>query len=135
YQATIVNAFGATTSSVAVLTVTTPASDSYLGAVLNANPLVYYRFSDVTNGGVTALNYGSLGAANNGTYEGSFLGGSGPQPPTFPNFETTNLALVLDGFSVDLSIPALNLTTNGAPNVTLAAWVNVNGVQTSFAGI
>jgi Concanavalin A-like lectin/glucanases superfamily/Immunoglobulin domain len=135
YQVTVANGFGPTNSAVAVLTVLTPPPGSYLAAVLNANPLVYYRFSDVNSGATNTLNYGSLGAANNGTYEGQFTGGPGPQPTNFLNFESTNLALVLDGATVDVSIPALNLGTASGPNVTLAAWVNPNGPQFSFAGI
>lgn len=134
YRVTVANAFGTTTSAVAVLTVLTPPPGSYPAAVLNANPLVYYRFSDITNG-TTAFNMGSLGTANTGTYEGSYLDGPGPQPPGFPNFENTNEALVLDGGTVDVSVPALNIDTNIGPNMTLAAWFNVSAAQQPFAGL
>jgi len=137
YQVTVTNAYGATNSAVATLTLLTVPAGSYPAAVLNSGPLVYYRFSDVTNG-TGALNLGSLGSAYNGTYEGAFTNGPGPQPPAFPNFESTNMALVLDGATVDVSIPALNLDTNSGPSMTMAAWIyedGANGLETNYAGI
>jgi len=55
------------------------------------------------------------------------------QPPAFANFEADNDALLLDGFSVDVSIPPLNLS--GGPNVTLAAWIKSKRRQAANAGI
>jgi hypothetical protein len=139
YQATLTNVFGSSTSLVATLTLLTVPTGSYADTVLNLSPLVYYRFSDLSNsiasGTNNVFNMGSLGAANNGLVEGSAASGPGPQPPAWPNFETTNEALVLDGATVDVAIPALNLNTSSGPNVTLAAWISAVGVQASYAGV
>src|SRR5207237_7465506 len=43
--------------------------------------------------------------------------------------------LLLDGSTVEVSIPALNLNTNSGPNLTAVAWINPNGVQNANAGI
>jgi hypothetical protein len=133
YDVVVANSFGANTSAVAVLTVLVPPAGSYEAAVFNADPLVYYRFND--SAATNSFNFGSLGVAAAGTYEGSYAIGPGPQPPSFPNFEPTNQALVLDGQSVDVAIPALNLDTSTGPDMTLAAWINSPGPQQSYAGI
>ena len=140
YAAVLTNAFGSSTSHVATLSLLTVPAGSYPDAVLNLNPLVYYRFSDLSNsittGTSNVFNLGSLGSANNGLVEGSAWYGAGPQPPAWPNFETTNEALVLDGATVDVAIPALNINTNsGGPNMTMVAWINAAGVQTNYAGV
>ena len=139
YTAVLTNAFGASTSSVATLTLLTVPAGSYPATVLNLSPLVYYRFSDLSNsiatGTSNVFNLGSLGVANNGLVEGAATNGPGPEPPAWPNFESTNEALVLDGTSVDVVIPALNLDTNAGANVTLAAWVSAAGIETNYAGI
>jgi hypothetical protein len=139
YKAVLTNAFGASTSFVATLSLLTVPAGSYPDTVLNLSPLVYYRFSDLSNsiatGSSNVFNFGSLGVANNGLAEGAAASGPGPQPPAWPNFETTNAALVLDGTSVGVAIPALNLDTNSGPNVTLAAWVSAAGIETNYAGI
>ena len=139
YKAVLTNAFGPSTSAVATLTLLTVPPGSYADTVLNLNPLVYYRFSDLSNsiaiGTSNVFNMGSLGSANNGLVEGSAGYGPGPQPPAWPNFETTNEALVLDGATVDVAIPALNINTNSGPNMTMAAWINAAGVQSNYAGI
>jgi hypothetical protein len=133
YQVTVSNSFGSTPSAIATLTVLNPPAGSYLATVLRANPLVYYRFSDVTNGGGFTYNFGSLGAPETGVFEGSYTDSPGPQPPAFPNFDGTNDSLLLDGSSVDVATPPLNLS--GGPSVTVAAWVNPNGLQAAYAGI
>jgi hypothetical protein len=139
YAAVLTNAFGSSTSLVATLSLLTVPAGSYADTVLNLNPLVYYRFSDLSNsiaiGTSNVFNMGSLGSANNGLVQGSAGYGPGPQPPGWPNFETTNEALVLDGATVDVAIPALNINTNSGPNVTLAAWISAAGVQSNYAGI
>ena len=50
-------------------------------------------------------------------------------------FETNNAALMLDGATVGVAIPALNLDTSSGPNVTMAAWISAAGVQSNYAGI
>ena len=141
YMATLSNSFGVSTSEVAVLTVLNPPAGSYADTMLQLNPLVYYRFSDISSdlsaGTNSAFNLGSLGPAATGTYEGNFTAGPGPQPPTWLNFEPTNQALVLDPntLDVDVKIPALNLDPGIGPNITLTAWVNPNNPQSDYDGI
>ena len=45
------------------------ASVWFQNEVQNANPLLYYKFNEVT--GSTAINYGSLGSTHNATYYGN----------------------------------------------------------------
>ena len=78
---------------------------------------------------------GSRGASVNGLYEGLFAGVDGPLPPVFPPFESTNLAVSLEGITADVQIPALNVDTNSGPNFTMAAWVNKSADQMPWTGI
>ena len=133
YQVVITNAYGSTNSALASLTVLTPPAGSYVAGIIAAEPLVYYRFDDAGSG--TALNLGTLGLANNGTYEGGCSSTSGPQPPAFPRFESTNSAVALDGVGADVLLPALNLDNYSGNHVTLAAWVNLNGLQPDYTGL
>jgi hypothetical protein len=133
YRVVITNSYGPTNSDIATLTVSNPPAGSYLAAALGASPQVFYRFSDVLSGGGSTYNFGTIGTPETGTFEGSYTDAPGPQSPAFPNFEPNNDSLALDGSTVDTIIHPLNLS--GGPNLTLAAWVNPNGVQASFAGI
>ncbi|HWY75717.1 MAG TPA: immunoglobulin domain-containing protein [Verrucomicrobiae bacterium] len=139
YQVTISNIFPPVTSSVpASLTVLTPPAGSYPAAAFNADPLVYYRFSETNfSPGNPTFNFGSLGAPYNGTYEGGAYSAPGPQPPDFPNFETTNTSVGMDGSDSDVSIPSFNFDTGTYPSVaiTLLAWVYDNGPQYPYSGI
>src|SRR4029077_4877403 len=89
YKAVLTNAFGPSTSAVATLSLLTVPPGSYADTVLNLNPLVYYRFSDLTNsialGTSNVFNLGSLGVANTGVAEGAATNGPGPQPPAWLN--------------------------------------------------
>ena len=134
YQVTVSNSLGATNSTLASLTLLSVPANSYPAAVLNANPAVYYRFSEA-GGSSAAVNLGNLGAANNGIYEGSIAGVPGPVPPTFANFETNNLAAGFDGIATDVNIPPMNFDTNAPVAVTLAAWINTASQQAPYAGI
>ncbi|MDB6123211.1 MAG: Immunoglobulin I-set domain protein [Pedosphaera sp.] len=134
YQVTITNSLGTTNSALATLSLLSVPEGSYEAAVLNANPLIYYRFNEV-GGTNVAFNLGSLGTANNGTYQGSIGVGAGPQPPDFFNFESTNSAPTFDAQTTDIRIPALNLNSNAPVAVTLAAWINRSGPQQTYAGI
>ena len=135
YSVVVANTLGTNTSSAATLAVITPPSGSYVSAVLNAGPLVYYRFEDAAvTAGATAFNLGSLATAAAGTYEGGIGPVTGPQPPSFVNFESTNQASTYDGTDTDVYIPPLNLT-DSTVHITLAAWINKNGPQENYAGI
>ena len=115
YRLTVTNSYGSTNSSIAALTVLIPIWGSYPSAVMGTNLLAFYRFSDV-NSGPTALNQGSLGTAFNGTYENL----TGIAGPLAPNFESTNLAVSLDGLTADVLIPPLGVSLTSG---TFAAWV------------
>lgn len=140
YSVTITNSLGSTNSANAALTVLSVPAGTYAAAVLNATPLIYYRFSEAGNTNV-AFNLGSLGVSHNGLYEGSpIAAANGPRPPAFPNFESTNQAVFFDrdGFGVssgDVNIPALNLDTSAGAHCTLAAWINSSNAQAAFSGI
>ncbi len=137
YQVVVTNPKGSTDSATASLTVLVPPAGSYTAAVMEAKPLVYYRFGDtidIPGGGTNALNLGTLGSANNGTYEVNCAAVAGPQPPTFAQFEAANQAVSLDGVS-DVILPALNMDTNSGAHVTMAAWVYLNGAQPNWTGI
>jgi hypothetical protein len=139
YKATLVNAFGTSTSSVATLTVLA-APPGYPTTVLQLNPLVYYRFEDISNnlaiGNSNVFNFGSLGTTATGLLEGNATNGPGPQPPPWPNFGATNQALALDpSTNVDVRIPALNLDPSVQTNITLAAWINPSQPPIDYAGI
>jgi Concanavalin A-like lectin/glucanases superfamily/Immunoglobulin domain/Immunoglobulin I-set domain len=135
YSVTISNSLGTTNSASASLAVTTLPDGSYASAVLNANPVIYYRFNEAGTDTNVAFNLGNLGVAGNGTYEGSFVGSSGPLPPDFANFDNPNPAPVFDGLSTDVLAPALNFDTNAPVSVTMAAWINKPLAQEPYAGI
>jgi hypothetical protein len=80
-----------------------------------------------------ANNLGSLGTSVNGVYQPlSTPGLSGPRPPLFANFESTNAAC---GFGTNLAVvrvPPLQLNTN---TITLTCWLRRTGNQVGNAGI
>ncbi len=135
YQVVVSNSYGFTNSIQALVTVLTLPAGSYGAGILESLPLVYFRFTEDPAPGTIATNLGSLGAANNATYEGGCFSTPGPQAPAFPQFETTNTSLGLNGVDADASIPALNLDSFSGHNVTIAAWVNLNGLQSPYTGL
>lgn len=133
YAVVITNAFGSATTN-ASLTVITPAAGTYEAAVIDLQPLLYLRFSDLDITNVT-VNEGSLGAAADGTAEGSYYSNSGPVPPSYPNFEDTNRCVQLNGSDADVQVPPLNVGTNTGNTMTIAGWVTTYGTQLPYAGI
>ncbi len=113
------NSFGAGTGSVTLTVVDPPP---YYAQALGTGPVAYWRLNETV--GATA--YDSVGGYN-GTNNGSLaLGVSGPTPPQFPGFDSSNTAYQFDGTTTSVGLPALNLNTN---TVTITAWVNLNGTQ------
>jgi hypothetical protein len=104
------------------------------------HPVAYYRLNEPARN--TAANFGSLGAAAEGTYAAAdFSGyssqsslGSGPQAPAFSGFESTNADEDFDGYSgyVELGNPG-GLNFGGL--VTLEAWVQPSAFPGSEAYI
>ncbi len=124
YLVTITNPYGNTNSAIASLSIITVPWGSYPSAVMANDLIAYYRFTDVNSGFGVATNQGSLGFAYNGTYEGGFTSMSGPTG--ISNFEPGNQAVLMDGLTSDVSVPALNVAVTQA---TVAAWVYAGGGQ------
>ena len=130
YEAFVTNSAGTTNSSVAALTVIVPPANTYEGAAMSPNLLLYYSFEDAASGFGIATNQGSLGFAYNGTYEGGYSSVAGPTG--FSNFDPTNQAVALDGFSADVSVPSVSMSLS---NCTIAAWVYSGGGQSDNTAI
>jgi len=136
FTLTVTDNLGSTNSNPAALTVLVPATNTYPAAVMSANPLLYYQFSDV-NSTTNTTNYGSLGTACTGQYQGTYSGVAGPVPPTFPAFDPANLAFDNETLSAGgVAFPSITLNnTNGGPHFTMAAWAYKDFGQTPFCGI
>jgi hypothetical protein len=119
------NSFGSGSGTITLTVIDPPP---YYAQALGAGPVAYWRLNETA--GATA--YDSVGGYN-GTNNGSLvLGVSGPTPPDFPGFESSNTAYQFDGMTASVGLPPLNLNTN---TVTISAWVNLNGTQGHYAGI
>ncbi len=124
YRAVITNPYGSTNSAAVSLAVITVPWGSYASSVMTSDLIAYYRFTDVNSGFGVATNQGSLGFAYDGTYEGGYASMSGPTGMS--HFEPGNQAVLLDGLTSDVAVPALNVTVTEA---TIAAWVYAGGGQ------
>ncbi len=133
YTVTVTNAFGSASAS-AALSVYTPVAGSYEAAVLNLQPQVYLRFNDI-NATNWVFNEGSLGDVADATAEGGSVATTGPLPPSYPNFESTNPAVQFDGADSDVVVPALNNATNTGNTVTMTAWIYCYGPQANYTGV
>lgn len=111
----------------------TTAPATYSSTVLGDSPLLYFHYTEASDVQVYAANSGSLGSSATGTYQpGTVPGDVGPQPSTFPGFESTNAAVTFTANGSAVALPALNLNTN---TVTIAGWVKAVGSQGIGAGI
>ncbi len=133
YSVTVSNLLSSLSTN-ANLTVITPTPGTYEADTLALQPQVYLRYSDIANS-PNIPNEGVLGNVANGLAEGFYSPVAGPQPPSYPNFESTNNAIGLDGTSADVVIPALNLSTNVGNTVTMSAWIYSYVPQASYAGV
>jgi len=133
YAVTITNQFGSATTN-ASLNVITPIAGSYESAAINLQPQVYLRYSDINSTNLV-FNEGTLGFAANATAEGNYAPTTGPLPSSYPNFETTNNAIQLDGATADTVIPPLNLSSSAGNTVTLSGWIYCYGQQASYTGV
>ena len=138
YTIVAANSFGSVTSSPAILTIINPPGNgTYASAILAQNPMGYWRFSD--GGGTNAYDY----VGGNNAYDTNYMNngngstgnpatlGAGPQPPTFPGFETTNTAPFLDGLSQGYS-SSVGLFNNRS-NFTIMGWFNLDPSQYPIA--
>ena len=126
YYLIVTNSYGSMTSSTGSLTVEYPAAaGTYPSVVMGPNLLLYYPLNDYSGGGSTAINWGSLGFAYNGSYVGACSSVAGPPQV---NFGSSDYAVYLDGQSGTVELPPLT-NSAGIPsitvsNITIAAWVN-----------
>jgi hypothetical protein len=102
-------------------------SAPYDGAGTQAlQPATYFRLNEPAS--YSAANSGNLGDAAVGSLVATANTAAGPQPPTYSGFETSNLAMPLDGTLgwASLSDPAaLNFTGQ----ITLEAWISPASTQ------
>jgi hypothetical protein len=134
YSVTITNQFGSISTN-ASLTVITPVAGTYEAAVINLQPQVYLRFSDIDNTN-WVMNEGTFGAAADATAEGGWVATTGPTPSVgYPNLESTNPAVQFDGSSADVAIPPLDINTNTGNAVTMSAWIYCYGEQAPYSGV
>ncbi len=106
--------YGGPTDTIA-LGLNSPAIDrlqSYVDTVQADQPIVYYRFED-TAGATTAVNFGSLGSAA----DGSYVGGVGFAPSAVPALGS---ALQLNGTDAYIDVPAYGTF----PQATVETWLN-----------
>jgi hypothetical protein len=145
YELQAQNSQSSSPSSSATLTVLAlpgpPAAGTYGAAVLSNNPVAYWRFNETEDPSTGVLPaYDATGHGFIGTY-GSFSqngydGITGPQPPLFPTFETTNTALSV-GIQLTnswVTVPPLNLSTNSA-TVTITAWIYPTALEPINTGL
>jgi hypothetical protein len=104
---------------------------NYPSVVLASGPVGYWRLNEPGN--PPAANLGSLGPNGNGQYVyAASPGQPGPQPPSFPGFDTANRACGFNGTNGAVDLPPLNLNTN---TVTITAWILANSIQPANAAI
>jgi hypothetical protein len=143
YFVVVTNLYGAATSSVANLTITSP-SGAYQTAVLanSPAPFAYYSFSETNDPSTgTAVANDSIGNFN-GTYGVASLNGfngiAGPRttPDGLTGFPNSNTALGTSNLNSYASLPAFNLNNGVGTNVlTITAWIHPNGVEPNAAGV
>jgi len=115
------------TATVSVTTPFTNYASTFTNAIMTAAPVAYWRLNEAS--GTTAHDYiGGFNGTNNGSL---VLGASGPTPPAWPGFESTNNAYSFSGSGTSVSLPALNLNSN----ITLTAWVKPNADPGYYPGI
>ncbi len=131
YSCTVTNRAGVTNSSAGALTVLAPPASTMANLIMSNTPLGYYRFQESAGASVALDTFGCLDAAYGAD---SVLGGAGPQPPTFPGFDSTNtdLGTLASTPTSTVTVPALNLNTN---TVSMLAWLYPDGPQTQYASL
>ncbi|HEV2207266.1 MAG TPA: LamG-like jellyroll fold domain-containing protein [Verrucomicrobiae bacterium] len=123
YTVGVTNVTGGIVGSPAILTLRTPAANSFEAAVVNGGPLAYWRLNEAS--GTVALDY--MGGYDSTHVGGVTVGQPGPVPPQFPGFESGNLAVQFDGTTSSSSSPGVTLLNNRT-NFTLCGWVNPVGI-------
>jgi hypothetical protein len=109
----------------------TNSASNYKQVILNDHPYLYYRMDSPTytppstNTYPQAVNYGSLGASENGFYQpGTLPGQAGP--PTF-GFGGSDFATAINGLNSCVDIPYHNLLDlTGQTPFSISAWFKGN---------
>jgi hypothetical protein len=138
YQLFVTNSLGYTNSTVASLTIITPAPGSYESVVLANGPLVYWRLDETNNpasGAAVAFDYvnGYNGLYQTGSQNG-YNGVIGPRPPGFAGFPTNNTAMETFANTANSYMTA-SVGNMVAGNLTYAMWINPSGPAESYAGL
>jgi len=123
YTVVVVNASGSVTSSLVSVTVESPPTAPYPAAVLNDNPLAFWRL-DETNG-TTA--YDLLNNFDDGTYHNVQLGVF----PGYNSFTDSNepaAEFAPTSTASDVSGIPLDLATTNATDFSVEAWINTQGL-------
>jgi len=114
------------------------ASVNYPALVLTNQPIGYWQLSDTADPSTgTAVVLDSGPFSLNGDYATNAMDGFnmilGPRPPAFPGFASTNWALGATAGNLQsfATVPLGSLSTN---QVTLTAWVYLNGAQNAWTG-
>ena len=139
YEVVVSNFYGVVTSSVAQLAILGSYSSPYDKTVQNDLPVAYWRFNETQNPNPGPVTAADLSGNNfNGIYgintSNASTGVSGPVPPAYPGFETSNGALQTFNGADDsfVTVPALNLNTN---QMTVSMWIYPLGGQAQGAGL
>ena len=118
------------TSSNATLALAAPATAPISATILSLNPGAFYEFKENVDPSTTnAIAYDYVGGYN-GMYlvnsSNLFDGILGPQPPTFPGFDTGNGALFVPNAvrNAFVGLPAINVH---GTNISVIAWINPSG--------
>ena len=147
YRLTATNQVGDSSSTPVALTVLpdpaapNPATQLYYQKAYTNNPWAYWRLNETNDpiANVSSLYqaYDYSGHAFSATYGNAVtVNNPGPQTPTFPGFDATELAAgtTVSTPNAYLTVPALNLA--GKSNVTFIAWINPSGGgQSANAGL
>ena len=145
YRVVASNAVGSASSAVTLTVLPAPAApvvanQVYFNAVYTNHPWAYWRLNETNDptaaDAPTFTAYDYSGHGFDSVYGSAVtVGNAGPQPPTYPNMDTNEMAVQTLSYTANacLTAPALNLAGNS--NVTFMAWINPNGGQANYAGL
>ncbi len=120
YTVSVANVAGTRTSTTATLTLITPAAGTYEEAVVDADPVAYWRFNETA--GTTAYDF--AGGHDGLVFNNVTPSTAGPAAPPYPGFETANTAYAFDG--ADAYVEGGSLGLSGP--ISVAAWVKPNAL-------
>jgi hypothetical protein len=139
YTLIVTNSGGASTSSVATLTIVPFPTEAYASTVLGNGPFAFYQLNETGDPSTNNTAAFDFVGGFNGIYgvsaQNGFNGIMGPQPGSgFPGFASGNLAA---GFQQGLAnshitLPPFAINTN---TLTFTAWINPNQDATQTNGI